>query len=43
LKEEIVHLEVERKSGVISGEEYESVKLAMERTARRLLARNGAA
>jgi hypothetical protein len=43
LKEEIVHLEVERERGVISGEEYASVKLAMERTARRLLARNGAA
>ena len=43
LKEEIVQLEVERQRGVISGEEYESVKLAMEKTARRLLARNGAA
>ena len=40
LQEEIVQLEVEKERGVISGEEYES---AMERTARRLLARNGAA
>jgi hypothetical protein len=42
LKEELSQLEVDRMHGTISGEEYDSAKLALEGTVKRALARAGA-
>jgi hypothetical protein len=42
LKEELSQLEIDRVHGTISGEEYDSVKQALEGTVKRALARTGA-